>query len=159
MESIKQEFIYFNFTLRIANFKFFIVCNMNIIYMYFIWGKGFKNGPSKIWGRQPLKNLMGYGLLQADNTSSDFLKAVLHKSYLVHSWTLCAVCVLRILIFLFVDIFLLIYRYYYRNYNEWYLNLIVNRYLTLSVLVGMSSTCRRNRFYRQITPPWSYKKP
>ena len=56
---------------------------MDIIYMYFIWGKGFKNGPSKICARQPLKNLMGYGLLQADNTSSDFLKAVLHKFYFV----------------------------------------------------------------------------
>ena len=28
-----------------------------------IWDKVFKNGPSKICGRQPLKNLKGYGLL------------------------------------------------------------------------------------------------
>ena len=28
------------------------------------WGKVFKNGPSKICGRQPLKNLKGYGLLK-----------------------------------------------------------------------------------------------
>ena len=27
------------------------------------WDKVFKNGPSKICGRQPLKNLKGYGLL------------------------------------------------------------------------------------------------
>ena len=29
-----------------------------------IWDKVFKNGPSKIYGRQPLKNLNGYGLLK-----------------------------------------------------------------------------------------------
>ena len=28
------------------------------------WNKVFKNGPSKICGRQPLKNLKGYGLLK-----------------------------------------------------------------------------------------------
>ena len=28
-----------------------------------IWNKVFKNGPSKICGKQPLKNLKGYGLL------------------------------------------------------------------------------------------------
>ena len=30
---------------------------------HFIWVKVFKNGPSKICGRQPLKNLKWYGLL------------------------------------------------------------------------------------------------
>ena len=29
-----------------------------------IWDKVFKSGPSKICGRQPLKNLKGYGLLR-----------------------------------------------------------------------------------------------
>ena len=29
-----------------------------------IWAKVFKNGPSKIYGRQPLKNLKWYGLLR-----------------------------------------------------------------------------------------------
>ena len=28
------------------------------------WGKVFKNGPSKICGRQSLKNFKGYGLLK-----------------------------------------------------------------------------------------------
>ena len=28
------------------------------------WDKVLKNGPSKICGKQPLKNLMGYGLLK-----------------------------------------------------------------------------------------------
>ena len=43
------------------------------------WAKVFKNGLSKICGRQPLKNLKGYGLSKADNTPSNFLKAVFHK--------------------------------------------------------------------------------
>ena len=38
----------------------------------------FKNGPSTICGRQPVKNMKAYGL-------SKFLKAVFHKLYLVHS--------------------------------------------------------------------------
>ena len=29
-----------------------------------IWEKVFKNGPSKICGRQPIKTLKGYGLLK-----------------------------------------------------------------------------------------------
>ena len=36
------------------------------------WDKVFKNGPSKVCGRQPLKNLKGYGLLEADHTPSNF---------------------------------------------------------------------------------------
>ena len=39
------------------------------------WEKAFKNGPSKIWGREP----------KADHVPLDFLKAVLHKLYSVHS--------------------------------------------------------------------------
>ena len=50
-----------------------------------ICDKVFKNGPSKICGRQPLKNLKGYGLLKADHTLSNVLKAVFQKFYLVHS--------------------------------------------------------------------------
>ena len=41
-----------------------------------MWDKVFKNGPSKICGRQPLKYLKWYGLLEADHTPSNFLKAV-----------------------------------------------------------------------------------
>ena len=41
-----------------------------------MWDKVFKNGPSKICGRQPLKYLKRYGLLEADHTPSNFLKAV-----------------------------------------------------------------------------------
>ena len=43
----------------------------------FICDKVFTNGPRKICGRQPLKN---------------FLKAVFHKFYLVHSRILCHIC-------------------------------------------------------------------
>ena len=32
------------------------------------WDEVFKNGPSKICGRQPLKNMKGYGLPRADHT-------------------------------------------------------------------------------------------
>ena len=45
------------------------------------WVKVFKNGPSKICGRQPLKYLKWY-----DHITSNILKAVFHKFYLVHSW-------------------------------------------------------------------------
>ena len=53
-----------------------------------IWDIVFKNGPSKICGRQPLKNSKGYGLRKADYTPLNFFKAVFRKFYLVHSWKL-----------------------------------------------------------------------
>ena len=53
------------------------------------WDKVFKNGPSRMCGRQPLKYLKGYGLLKvdhkADHIPSNFLKAVFHKFSLVHA--------------------------------------------------------------------------
>ena len=54
----------------------------------FIWDKVFKNGPSKNCERKPLKNLKWYGLLKQTITSN-FLKVVFHKFYLIHSWILC----------------------------------------------------------------------
>ena len=48
------------------------------------WDKLFKNEPSNICGKQPLKNLKGYSLLEADYAPSNFLKAVFHEFYLVH---------------------------------------------------------------------------
>ena len=39
----------------------------------------FKNAPSKMFGRQPLNNFEWYGLLEADHTPSNYLKAVYHK--------------------------------------------------------------------------------
>ena len=41
---------------------FVLILKENNIYK---WVKVFKNGPRKICGRQPLKNVKGYGLLQA----------------------------------------------------------------------------------------------
>ena len=46
-----------------------------------IWDKVFKSGPSRICGRQPLKNLKG----KADHIPSNILKAVSRKFYLVQS--------------------------------------------------------------------------
>ena len=43
-----------------------------------IWDKELKNGLIKIYGRQPFKDLKGYGLLYALN----FLKAEFPKFYL-----------------------------------------------------------------------------
>ena len=60
-----------------------------------IWDKVFKSGPTKICGRQPLKLLKGYGLFKQTislHIPSNFLKAVSHKFYLVHSWILCHIC-------------------------------------------------------------------
>ena len=53
-----------------------------------IWDKVSKNGPSKICRRQPLKNLEGLWSAKSDHTSSNFLKAILHKLCLVHFWIL-----------------------------------------------------------------------
>ena len=62
-----------------------------LTYIHIIWDKLFKNGPSKICGRQPLKNLKRYGLPKADHALSNFLKACIHKFDLVHSWVLCPI--------------------------------------------------------------------
>ena len=40
-----------------------ITVSAKMLIMKAILDKVFKNGPSKIWGRQPIKNLKGYGLL------------------------------------------------------------------------------------------------
>ena len=53
---------------------------------HWIWDKVFKSEPSKLCGRQPFKSLRGYGPY-----SFNFLKAVFHKFYLVHSWILCPI--------------------------------------------------------------------
>ena len=62
---------------------------INIAILRNKWDKVFKNESSKIWGRQSLKNLKGYGLFQACYPPSNVLKAWFHKFYLVHSWILC----------------------------------------------------------------------
>ena len=48
-----------------------------------------KNGPSKICGRQSLKNFKRYGLPY--HFTSNFLKAVFHKFYMLNSWILCPI--------------------------------------------------------------------
>ena len=39
--------------------------------MQLIWGKVFKNGPCKICGKQPFKNLKGYALLKMKHNLYD----------------------------------------------------------------------------------------
>ena len=48
---------------------------------WFLWLKAFKNGLSKICGRQLLKKLKWYGLPKQAIITSNFLKAVFHKFY------------------------------------------------------------------------------
>ena len=71
--------------------SFWIATQMHHFYFVksiLMWDKVFKNGPSKICERQPLKNLNRYGLLWVDVIPSNFLKAVFHKFDLVYSFTL-----------------------------------------------------------------------
>ena len=44
--------------------QFPITLKANTIIFTYLWHKVFSNGPSQICGRQPLKNLKGYGLLE-----------------------------------------------------------------------------------------------
>ena len=67
---------------RIHKFKYLKVLQTRI----YKWVKVVKNGPSKIYGRLPLKNSKWYVLPEADHITSNFLKAIFHKFYLVHSW-------------------------------------------------------------------------
>ena len=46
---------------REFNVSSFVTCRLMF---NFTWDKVFKNGPSKICGRQPFKKLKGYGLLK-----------------------------------------------------------------------------------------------
>ena len=48
-----------------------------------IWAKVFKNGPSKIWGRQLLKNLKWYGLLREIGKVT-LLKLPIHVKFAVN---------------------------------------------------------------------------
>ena len=56
-----------------------------------IWNKVFNSGLSKFCERQPLQNFSGYGLLRSNKIHWNFLKAVFHEIYLVHSWILCPI--------------------------------------------------------------------
>ena len=54
-----------------------------------IWNQIFTNGPSKIFGRQPLRSLKWYGLLKQN---IPFFKGCLPQILLVHSWIFCPMC-------------------------------------------------------------------
>ena len=55
----------------------------------------FKNGPSKICGRQPLKNLKRYGLLKQTISLQNFWRLYSTKFYFVHSWIFCLKSILE----------------------------------------------------------------
>ena len=59
----EENIIWFNW-----NYRSSILCKILVLkkceMISFIWDKVFKNGPSKICGRQPFKHLKGYGLLK-----------------------------------------------------------------------------------------------
>ena len=64
------NFLFIFFIIIWLYFRKIKLSRLNEIFHYFqytrminIWDKVFKNGPSKICGKQPLKNLKGYGLL------------------------------------------------------------------------------------------------
>ena len=67
----RQRVLHNTFTLRVQIWRWFLKYmpnNYSIFktiptHLQFIWDKVFKNEPSKICGRQPFKNLKGYGLL------------------------------------------------------------------------------------------------
>ena len=57
-----------------------------------IWEKVFKSWLSKFCGGQPFKKFEGIWSAEAyHHIPSNFLKAVFHKIYLVHSWILCPI--------------------------------------------------------------------
>ena len=83
-----------------------------------IWNKVFKMGPSKIWRRPPLK---GYGLPKTSHITSNFLKIVFHKFYLVHSWRLCHICLTEFWIRLFFCLFYCLYIPQFIIYTDFYI--------------------------------------
>ena len=50
---------------------------MNIVVLMYIWDKVFKNGPSKICGRQPLKKLRLYDLFLVSSDSGNLFLLVI----------------------------------------------------------------------------------
>ena len=78
-----------NFKERTTLNWLFVVDNIWWTLLKYKRDKLFKSEPSKICGRQPLKNLKGYGLPQQTIIiSSIFLKAVFYNLCLVPSWIL-----------------------------------------------------------------------
>ena len=55
----------------------------------------FKNRPSNICGKQPLKNFKRYGLMKQTISLQIFLKADFQKFYFVHSWIRCPIYMIK----------------------------------------------------------------
>ena len=69
-----------------------------LLHLASVWDEVFKNGLSKICGRQPLINLKS-----RPYPFKNILKAVFHKFYLAHSWILCLLYALLILFTLIIS--------------------------------------------------------
>ena len=69
-----------------------------LLHLASVWDEVFKNGLSKICGRQPLINLKS-----RPYPFKNILKAVFHKFYLAHSWMLCLLYALLILFTLIIS--------------------------------------------------------
>ena len=67
-------------TMNFLSTKILIISFSLLLISTYKWVKVFKNGPSKISGRKPLKKL-----IEADHITSNFLKVVFQKFYLVRS--------------------------------------------------------------------------
>ena len=64
----------------------------NSLLRKFIWDKVFKNWPSKICGRQPLKNLKWYSLLRQTISLKIFYRlSSTNFNWSIHSWILCPI--------------------------------------------------------------------
>ena len=75
---------------KIGHFLWFFILMSVELKGWFIWDKVFKNGPRKICGRQPLRNLKGYDLLKQRSFSTTFPWSILEYFVPYISWYNCA---------------------------------------------------------------------
>ena len=79
LSSASQNSCFYKLACVIWNQGFSVVSD-SFLWCLLFHSRGFRILPSRICGRQPLKNWKWYGL------ALNFLKAVFHKFYLAHSW-------------------------------------------------------------------------
>lgn len=80
--------------------KLYILCMLNILMQNTCkWDIVFKNGPIKILGRQPFKNLNGYGLFKQPYITSIFLKGAFHHKFYLAQMTVFITCIYLISIY------------------------------------------------------------
>lgn len=80
--------------------KLYILCMLNILMQNTCkWDIVFKNGPIKILGRQPFKNLNGYGLFKQPYITSIFLKGAFHHKVYLAQMTVFITCIYLVSIY------------------------------------------------------------